>query len=337
MRTVAKYILTALAAFVLTSCVHKDLCFHHPHTAKVRINVDWSEFDKETPAGMTVMIYPENGGNPVKHLTNTISHAYVNLEAGFYNSIVFNQSESEYGSVAFRGMDKYETAEVYTNTTKSPWYKTKADEEKLATEPEWIGVDRQEHSEVTQEMVDITGEHELMRARSMQDFIIATHTPKNIVYTLTVKVHVKGFQNLRSARASMTGLAEGYFLAEGRYSGSIVTQLLENWTKTVDSTDPTRGYITSTITCFGLPEGHGGRAEENEFKVSALLVDNNTMMDFTFKVGDLIEHDNNNLTLNLELELPEALPDVKPEGGSSSGFDAKVEDWGPEENYEIGI
>ena len=24
----------------LTACEHKELCYHHPHTAKVRVNVD---------------------------------------------------------------------------------------------------------------------------------------------------------------------------------------------------------------------------------------------------------------------------------------------------------
>ena len=41
------------------------------------------------------------------------------------------------------------------------------------------------------------------------------------------------------------------------------------------------------------------------------------------------------LVLYLELDLPDPLPDVKPEGGSSSGFDATVEDWGDEIEHEI--
>ena len=32
---------------LLVSCNHKELCYSHPHTAKVRVNVDWSEFVEE--------------------------------------------------------------------------------------------------------------------------------------------------------------------------------------------------------------------------------------------------------------------------------------------------
>ena len=31
------------------------------------------------------------------------------------------------------------------------------------------------------------------------------------------------------------------------------------------------------------------------------------------------------------------LPDVKPEGGSSGGFDATVDDWGDEVEFEVGV
>ena len=37
------YTLVAIALFA--SCEHKDLCYHHPHTTDVRIDVDWSMFE----------------------------------------------------------------------------------------------------------------------------------------------------------------------------------------------------------------------------------------------------------------------------------------------------
>ncbi len=330
--------MASLALLCITvSCQHKELCYHHPHTARVRIDVDWSEFEKDEPSGMTVMVYPLRGGVAITHLTNTTTHAYVDLLAGSYHSIVFNQSESEYGSVLFKGMDRYETAEVYTATSKSGWYKSKSGEEKVATDPEWIGTDTYENSVVTEEMVSVTGEHLIMEGntRAMPDYVIANHIPQNIIYTLTVKVHVKGYHNLRSARASMNGLAEGYMFAAHKPTSAIVTQLMENWSKQVDEVDPTKGTITGQITCFGLPDGHRATSEENLFNLSLLLVDNKTVVTFPFNVGDLIVCDKDRLELWLELDLDEPLPDVQPEGGSGSGFDATVDDWGDEENFEV--
>ncbi len=340
------YIICMVAAALLSSCRHKELCLMHPHTADVTIVADWSEFDKQTPTGMTVMVYPqEEGGKAVRHQTHDISHADMGLPVGIYNSIVFNQSQPEFGSVLFRGMDSYETAEVYCNSSKSSWYQTKTDEERLGEEPEWLGTSRHEGAAVTKEMLYATTEATLSaQSRSSLEFIIAEHTPENIIYTIRVTVHIRGIYNLRSARASLTGLAEGYFLGKGRYSASKITQLIEQWSTTVDKNDPTKGTINAVFTCFGLPDGHTGIPEDNLLSLSLLLVDNKTIKDYTFEVGDkFIHYDgeeaevNISLSLELDLELGETLPDVKPVDGTNSAFDATVNDWGEEENYEIEI
>ena len=58
------YIVMAMMFF--TSCEHKELCYKHPHTTKVRIDVDWSKFNKyETPTGMSLMLYPQYSGERV--------------------------------------------------------------------------------------------------------------------------------------------------------------------------------------------------------------------------------------------------------------------------------
>ena len=80
----------ALLLVVLSGCNHKELCYHHPHTAKVRINVDWSEFDREAPTGMTVMVYPADGSAPVTSVGHTLAHATFDLGAGLYNTLTFN-------------------------------------------------------------------------------------------------------------------------------------------------------------------------------------------------------------------------------------------------------
>lgn len=341
-RVIEMLLLVCIAA--LTSCHHKELCLHHPHTANVRIDVDWSGFKKEVPTGMSVMVYDDNGNLVESHLTNTTTHAYVSLEAGIYHSIVYNQSPSEFGSVIFNGLDNYSTAAVRIKPLVSKWYKTKAEEEKVGSEPEWIGADRVENSVVTSEMVDITTEHFVQenktRSGSEVSFVIAEHHPLNIIYTLFVTVHADGIYNLRSARASLDGLAEGYvFHKEGPTEGT-VTQLFESWEMTQDKTDPTKGYITSKITCFGLPDGYRGLPEDNTFMFSVLLVDNATIVDFPFEVGDkirkrVVDGVEQDMEYEIELWLDVPLPDVPPVGGSSSGFDAVVEEWGEEVDHDI--
>lgn len=332
----------AILSLAATSCDHKAICFMHPHAAPMRINVDWSDFvEKETPTGMTVVVYPQNGDAPVVTKSNTISHVLVNLPMGQYNSIVFNQSETEFGSLEFRNLNNYQNAEVATVQAPTKWYTTKDENERIVHEPEWFGTDKYENAEVTAQMI----------AQSTQDYVQNTHgsrsstkggidlmhlKPQNIIHTIYVTVHIKNIYNLRSARAALEGIAEGYKLGAGKRSRNQVTHLLEGWSMTTDPQDPSQGNIKTKLLCFGLPDGHTATPPENIFNLSLLLVDNKTILDYKFEVGNLfVEDHEEHLTLHLEIDLGDPLPDVEPEGGEGGGFDASVNDWGEEIEHEV--
>lgn len=341
---VLSYILIAL---FLLSCEHKELCYHHPHTANVRIDSDWSLFEEEeVPTGMTVMIYPQDGGSPVRHSTNTIDHAIVSLPAGMYNTIVYNQSENEFTTISFEGMDSFSTAKVAANTATSRWYESRAGAERLVMQTEPFGTDCYTDAIVTQEMVESTGEDILassqQKKRINNEPVIATHIPEGISYQISVKIHIKGIYNLRSVRASLKGVAGSYSLSEAAPTNEKATLLLEKWSMTHDEADPTKGYITAEITSLGLPKGHSATASENLFTASILLVDNKTIIDMPFEVGDkwqkeYDEQGNPKHKLYLELWADTTLPDVKPADSGDGGFDATVEDWGDEENVDLGV
>ena len=338
------YIVATLLMFV--SCNHYDLCFHHPHTARARINVDWSKFDKETPTGMTVMIYPESTGNPIRLLSNNINYVLADLEADNYSTLVYNQSDNEYATVQFVGMNSYTTATVMAKAYESRWYKSRSESEIIALQPEWVATDAKTGAVVTPEMVRITGEESFasitQKGELKSEFVIATHTPRNIIHTVNVKVHLDGVYNLRSARASLSGMAEGYNFSTAESSLSKVTHLQESWTLVTDKIDPTKGYITAKIRCFGLPFDHSAKPEDNDFVLSLLLVDDTTIIDFPFKVGDRLKKVYNEdgeyaLELSLELWADKPLPDVKPSDSGESGFKATIDDWGEEEKVDINI
>ena len=323
---------------LMCACNHKELCYHHPHTGRVRINVDWSEFDREQPTGMSVMVFPAEGGQPHGSLTHTLDHATFDLPAGNYHTMTFNQSPSEFGSVSFEGMDGFGEARVMAKRISSRWYKGRSGNEVTVTDPEWIAVDSDTDNRVTEEMVEATRHEQMMENRQLPltEHLLTTHTPRNVVYTVHVKMHLRGIHNLRSARAALDGWAEGVRLSTSQPLAGKVTHLMESWKLTQDKDDPMKGYITATFHCFGFPQGHQELPEENKFMPSLLLVDNKTQLERTFPVGNLFECDKeDNQILYLELDWGDPLPDVKPEGGSSSGFDAYVEDWGEEIEHEI--
>ena len=43
---------------LLSSCEHKDLCYHHPHQVRLRVVFDWMDAPDAAPDGMTIYFYP---------------------------------------------------------------------------------------------------------------------------------------------------------------------------------------------------------------------------------------------------------------------------------------
>lgn len=346
-----------LVLMTASCCEHKELCYHHPHDHNVVFNVDWSVFSREVPTGMTVMIFEDSGEGEHRVLSNDISKATTYLSAGLYHSVVFNQSETEFGTVSFHGLDHMETAEVRALKYKSDWYATKADagegtgddaagdpdggegseegaqEEKPAVDsvayaPEWIGTDMVSNFEVTHEMA--TSNDTL--------YNVAQHQPESIVKTLDVRIAVSGIQNFYGARASLTGLAEGYMLGHQRPSDKEATYLLEFWIAYPDEQDPTKGYIKAQVNCFGLPYGHEAKPEDNVFDITVLLRDNKTQLHYTFPVGDKISFDDDGWAdpeVGLDLAIDEPFPDVEQAENLGGGFDAIVNDWGEEIEHDV--
>lgn len=293
--------------------------------------MDWSHFHEEQPTGMTVALYPRDAA--LSHqavLSNFLDYVDVSLQRGSYDVLAYNQSTTEFGSLHFENMDDFLQAQVLANTYTSTWYRSRTDEERTAKNPEWFAVGGLDSITVTKDMIgtkNMTGEDSL--------FVTDTITPHNIIHTLHIRIHVKGIYNIRSARASIDGMAEGYQFASRHVTSSVITQLIEKWNLTADKDNPTNGTLTATIQTFGLPFNHQGKEKENLLRLSLLLVDNKTQKDYDFEVGDKFKASDEELDLSLDLNLDTPIPDVKPEGGSSGGFDATVEDWGDDINIDI--
>lgn len=381
-----KYISSLMVLMLITAscCEHKELCYHHPHDHNVAFNVDWSLFDKEVPTGMTVMIFNDQGDTEHTVLSNDTGRATTYLTAGIYNSVVFNQSVTEFGSVSFHGMNHIETAEVRALKYKSDWYAaTKSDDgaaaggeetgdaagdgegdaagegtgegtgdeagegtgyeagegadseeevgeqiDSVARTPDWIATHKASNFEVTEEM-----------ARSQDTlYNVAQHQPESIVKTLDIRIAVSGIQNFYGARASLTGMAEGYMLGLQRPSDKTTTYLIEFWIPEPDEEDTTKGYITAQLNCFGLPYGHEAKPEDNIFDITVLLRDNKTQLHYTFPVGDKISFDDDGWAdpeVGLDLAIDEPFPDVEQAENLGGGFDATVDDWGEEIEHDV--
>lgn len=326
------YRIALMAAFVLaiaTSCEQQDLNYDYANKKSVRIEVDWSQFTQETPTGMTVLIY-DSGGKAVQTLrSNKLDYVNTSLLPGNYQTVVFNQGEGEFGTLSLNNLDSYDEASVNAMPYISRWY-MKDNDENVVMNPEWFATDAQR---------DLTLNKEMTKGRAVVDTsftTIASLVPHDVVYTIQINVYLKNIYNLKSARASLSGLAGGYLLGLEKPSDAKATQLIEKWTLTADKDNTVNGVLSAEIQSFGLPNNHKGQSDENKFMLSLLLVDGKTQLDYTFDVGDQIKLDDSlELTLLVNSEVSEPLPDVKPEGGSSGAFDPTVEDWGEDEKVNL--
>lgn len=339
MRRRTAIFLFSLPLLLTLSCTHKELCIGHNHSARVRVETDWSEFTKEAPTGMSVHIYGTDGAEVKSALSNNTSFVDFELTPGTYSALVFNQSPSEFGSLKFEGLDALDRAAVLAENTKSMWFKADESGEPIICQPEWFGTNVQGGLVVDRKMIGASAQARQTRGNGFPEGnILARLVPQNIIYTITVTVRIHGIQNLKAARGSLSGLAAGYLPGQGHTATKTGTELLEEWSLTRDPGDPTEGYITAEITAFGLPYGHKALPQENVFSLSLLLVDNKTKLDYSFPSGDRFSGDGDKeLHLELHEEIAEPLPDVKPEDGSEGGFDANVDDWGDEEIVDIPI
>lgn len=336
--------LISLICLLLASCEREPALFLHDHvlTAPVRVAVDWSHFTRfETPTGMTVKLFQQNdSGQYILYSstsTNDLTHVDYSLPAGTYADYVINQSEGEFGTVTFANINNWQTASVNTVRQDSRWYKDTIVTSPLVSDIEWVGTDRHTGLELTQERID-TVDGRLVT--------IDTLHPRNIVRTVTVYVHIKNINSLRSARASLQGLAGTYLLGQGHTSDDKVTQLLETWHETTDSlaSDGSGmfwGTIVAQLSSFGLPYGHQGKPEENVLHLQCLLK-NDSILKFDYPVGDKfkIEYDvkdstNIDLHFFIDITMEAPLPYVPDDDNPGSGFDVTVEDWGDERRVDV--
>ena len=341
----------------------KDLCFYHPHTAPVKVNVDWSFFRHlERPTGMSVYVWSQN--NPNKNttfLTHSLSSIKLNLEAGKYDAFVYNQSELEFSTIEFHNLDDFNKAEARVIQVKSNWLSTKQPITKVGAEPEWLAIDCIRDVEVTDEMVAKAeaeylatlpeANKQLQQQKSTRE---ATKTenevgplvPKSIIKNLDIYVHLENLPFLRSALGAIGDMAEGCYISTGLPTERHVTHTVGTWGLVYDQTpsggvDLMKGAIKVSLSTFGLPAGHQGKPEENNLYIRLLLVDNETILERDFPVGDIIAElnkydgtllDENGQPIWPEIHVywPEPLPEVEPVGGGGGAFDVGVSEWGDE-------
>lgn len=340
----------------------KDLCFYHPHTAPVKVNVDWNQFRHlEKPTGMTSYVWADSSDQKIaRFVSHNLNYITLDLLEGYYHAFVFNQSESEYSTIEFHNLDDFYKAEARVIEVKSSWYSTKLPESKVGAEPEWLAIDCVQNIEVSEEMV-AKAEAEylatLPEAQRQQKYNekntkaptktqneVGPLVPTSIIKNVDIFIHLENLPYLRSALGALEDMAEGCYISTRTPTENLVTHTIGSWeviyhTTESGSVDMMKGALKATLSTFGLPAGHSGKPDDNNLYIKLLLVDNETILEHDFPLGDILAdlNDYNGTQLDengkpiwpeIHVYFPEPLPEVEPVGGGNGGFDVGVDGWG---------
>lgn len=329
----ALYMITMITnlIYLCTGCERNDLCYDHPH-GSLWVDVDWSGLPEGLPLPEGVRISLYNGKESTTY-RDTYGGNIVSTD-GEHHLLVFN-SDTE--MILFRGMDRLETAEAYLDVrTRAPYRNspaTKAGSRNGIYYPPVSRANERTRSEV------LVGQPDRVFATATTTVKVTynetqTHDtiharPESRVMFVNLKVRVKGIDNVRECRGSLSGVCRSYFFGRdisGQETGTMIFDLEKN-----------NNTYTQTVTVFGLAKSpQDTPAEEQIQQIVALefLLKDNSVKTFEVDVQKDIRFDELKPEAEIPIELEQVIiPDVKPEGGG--GFDADISDWGPQQDIPI--
>lgn len=350
------FILTLLA----TSCDRRQLWDEWDTLVPVDIDVDWStsrwaEFDEgDPPTGMSVYAYDQTGKqDPAVNVTNDIEHTQIKLYDGEWNIFVFNQSVMEYASLQFKGMDKYASAQIETIPQASRWFSSSRAEWVTRSTSPWAVQTRATRAQTRTDEYSLTTKQPIWFANDCYTGVIidesriireftphtrfdnGTFYPKSAIIKMGVKVHFKGYENLYTVRAVISGVAKSYNISQMHSQTDMTAHELTGWQGEAE-TDST-GYVETSFQTFGLIKGYSYRPDELYLHLDVMLVDGQTIMTYDLPVGNLVKTSSEkDIDLIIDVVDPLELPDVQMTGGGK-GFDITVTEWEDEINIDIDL
>ena len=371
MRRFGHIIAAAIVLMAAFACQRRPLETLEGATSRVIVKCIWEVSvypEGIKPDGVSFYFF-RNGSYYSSLTTSSVDSCEVSLPVGRYKMYMISQSPEEYWRESFQNMTSFDEVSTSLTETTVRWV-TRSDDEAVVENPDKLicaGVS--EEFEITQEMTEeyqyyyttwknirarnghsttkagdgTIDPEEAYYAERIQYYTIRIPVyPKNIVSQLWVTIYAGNVGALQSMRASNSGMARTWELTREITASDRAIQLINSnqWTLTYDDRPLGIGHLDGIITTFGLPDGEQpSAARDSTLNVSALLVDNATVANYSFNVGDKMQVFEPNpgyrnlyrLVFGSAEEPIITFPDVTPESGG--GFIGSVEDW--EEEIEV--
>ncbi len=107
-------LIAIVVALSISSCEHKDLCYHHEHYTTLRLEFDWRDAPDANPSGMCVFFYPDDPSREVIRFDfKGLEGGEITVPQGRYRMLTYNNDTS---GVLFSGKEDVEAHTAYTRT-----------------------------------------------------------------------------------------------------------------------------------------------------------------------------------------------------------------------------
>lgn len=323
--------LCPLWCIIFSACERRELTYFDE--AEVTITADWSgaDLDGEARYGATAMFYPTDGSTPLTVLMGDRTRQVIRLKEGTYDVILFNRSFNDFSGVAFRGRENYHTLEAFSKNVET---RNDGETRVVTDSPDDLAADTVRRFCITYDMLGNYSPSAQKRNKSKavtNDPCGLCFAPRKLTQEISVTVHVKGIQNIRTATCTLSGVAESVFLASGKASDATVTQEFELEKLVLDPGSATEGTMSGTFNVFGFDENI-----PHEMNLTAQLRDGKT--EFSGDLGKLTvsrTEEGGVISISIDVSCEEAVPEVAPEGSGDSGFDIDVGGWGDDIETEL--
>ena len=325
-------------AMMFSSCEHKDLCYHHPHTIEIYVEFDWRNAPDANPLGMCVFFYPVDGGTPVRADFNSrtsskgVIGGKVDLEEGTYRIIAYNNDTD---GILFNNRDQFSTHIGYTRegdileniygtgyrSSSTPRARG-AEDERVVITPDMMWAATALNVSVKGSGVSYVcipeedkGDYQFIENQEQ----IITLYPRQIVchYSYEIK-NVTNLKHVAMMCGSLSSMSGSHTFSSGELGSECITLPVPA------SFDRDKGIITGEFYTFGH---HEDNTEHHRMLLYVIMDDNSKYYfgseDAKFDVTEQIHAAPNRLRVHYiidGLDLPQAIE-------NGHGFSPSVDDW----------
>lgn len=342
MKKITLCILLLLSHICTVSCERQEIlkeCFC-TNSAKIPITVDWSNLSI-VPQNVTMMFYNNSDGSfalehRYEHNNNSV-HSYVHVPEGEYTVVIFNELRGQVNNIDVREHNNLSTLGFYAKANHNAITYSKGHSH--IHQPGELAVKTIRNLIVTSELIAYTHGEGLTKVsnKTKSNFeMLLNIAPNNKISWLDITIHIDGLNNARMpALVDLQNISEGYMVGDDKNCATPKIMQFDMNNRTYDTGSLTDGTISTRVALWGTLGDRTSIIGHHDapmiIDVLFMLVDKDkTLVNIEVDITNIISFDeevSGSISLDLNVDMDSALPDVEPEGGDDSGFGSELEDW----------